>query len=462
MTQRGLRIDNALRLERIGALETEAGRVSETVQEQAKSLLPKLKRRALFEKSRVCKGCRNGKKKRLTCGECHGAGRFTEWLGFNPDSTQQAADVLYTGLRLPQRTHDGKVTTDEEALQSLLSFDKSGLVGAILRYRKLATMREQYERLEPAVDGYIRTVFNPAGTYTYRFSSAGAFFVPFSTNLQNLTESEAARDPLYRVRDCIIPDEGEVLLYVDLSQAEARVVACLSEDEELLRRWADPKWDIHTWTASAIFGIPEKMPKDDPKRFLGKQSRHAFNYGEGPNKFWRTINGSADITGVSISLAEARACFAGYHKLHPNLDKVWWTRVEAAITPGLADMRRGSLRNCFGAECLFYPRFDPNTDGLHPDSLRAAIAWEPQSTIGMLTNMGLLALWEQERGNGFRVLHQTHDGVVVGADKHRVRSVARLLKSSLEREITVNGRRLLVPAEVFLCEKRWSEPVRVL
>src|SRR3989454_559460 len=248
---------------------------------------------------RVCASCRTEKLNRQSCPACGGAGSAEHFL-LNCGSAPHLKDVLYNGLKLPRRTRAGKDTTDEEALQSLCALDPTGLVRLMLRHAKLDTMREIYERLAPDADGVVRTVFNPAGTYTGRFSASGAFYWPQSTNLQNLPAAEGARDVLYRVRECIVPQPGHVFLYADLSQAEAK-----------------------------------------------------------------------------------RIC-AGYHTLHPNLDRVWWDRVQHTLEA------ERPLVNCFGRVCNFYPRFDPYTGQLDQETLRAAVAWEPQSTVSHLAKLGLL------------------------------------------------------------------------
>jgi len=453
MTARGLRVDDTLRKERIALLSAEADKL----QEQAQNILSedvwdRLERPDLFYEEKVCKSCHNGKKKRLTCGSCGGQGKAYA-TNLNLGSERQLKDLLYNGLGLPERTTYGKVTTDEEALQSLVALDTTGLVRTALRYSKLDTQRSIYERIAPAPDGHVRTVFNAAGTYTGRLAAAGTFYVAFSTNLHNLSASEAARDPLFAVRDCIVPDPGEAFIYADLSQAEARVSACLSEDYELLDRWKDPKWDCHRWTASAIFSKPETAITAE-ERYLGKRCRHALNYGMGPNKFWRVINADADVTGIAITLSEAKRIHAAYHSLHPNLDNIWWNRVQCTIE------EHGTLETVFGRRCNFYPRLDPDTGQLDLETLRAAIAFEPQSTVADLKNEALLAAYAAE-GGVYRCLHEAHDAILVGCRKNAVLGTARILKRCLERPLTINAIALTIPAECFVGAASWSQLTRL-
>src|SRR5437660_10322416 len=190
MTARGLRVHDALRRERIAALAEEGARLLAASQPIVEGVLDKLKRRDLVEWWQTCKVCHNGKRKRLSCAACGALGR-ARVFSFNLASEKQLKDALYEGLKLPVRSRDRRVTTDEEALESLLALDKSGLVQLALRHSKLDTMRAVYERLAPAPDGAVRTVLNPAGTYTGRPTSAEAFYVPHSTNLHNLVAEEA-------------------------------------------------------------------------------------------------------------------------------------------------------------------------------------------------------------------------------------------------------------------------------
>lgn len=451
ITQRGMQVDEALRLERIAQLSAILAPLQEEAAQVVAGLRDKLKKPELMWKTKACPTCHNGKKKKLTCASCGGAGRF-ESFNFNLGSNQQLVDVLYNGLKLPLRLKDKKPTADEEALQSLAAIDKSGFVAFALKYAKAKTMQEIYERLEPAKDGRIRTILNPAGTLTGRFSSRGAFYVEGSTNLQNMPNFEAGRDKLYDVRECIVPTHGTVFLDADLSQAEARVTACLSGDEELLQRWRQSGFDVHRWTAAAMFSKSE-AEVSGKERYLGKVARHALNYGMGVVRFWRHVNANADVTGVSITMAEARRIHAAYHKLHPKL-ATWWEEVEWKLR------RSQPVTTCFGRRAAFYPRIDAQTETMDHDSLGAAIAYEPQSTIADLLNEGLLCLWGVEH-ELFRIVMQVHDSILVECKREDVKLVADLMRDCMERRIQVRDIELIVPVDIKLCETNWAQKVRI-
>ena len=337
----------------------------------------------------------------------------------------------------------------------MLALDKSDLVLYALRYAKLSTMVEIYERIAPAPDGHVRTVFNPAGTYTFRFNSKEAFYWPHSTNLQNLPNVEAKRDALYSVRDCIVPDPGEVFIEGDLSAADTRSVACLSEDDGLLAMLASGA-DIHKFTAANMLGVPQADVTKTQRDVIGKVTRHAGSFGEGWNSLMRRINGMADLTGLTATPAQAKTWTKNFQGLHPNLDKVWWNRVEQTLLAGKP------MRAYTGAACQFYPRIDPDTGQVDAESLRAAIAWEPQYNTSRLAKEGLLAMFQQESGRNWRVLMDNHDAVLLGVPKAMARAAAQALKNAMERTIRLNGYELRIPAEIFICRERWSDKERVL
>ena len=465
MLRRGLRVDEAKRREMLGALDAELTPLKERLNALVAPSLAKasVDKTRLFAEKWTCQTCRNGKKKRLTCEACAGQGQRV-WLEYNPSSEKQTKVVLYDLLKLPKRTKGGKLSSDEDDLKGLLAHDTSGVVKAQLRYKKCQTMRGAFERIAPGEDGRIRTWYNIAGTETGRFSSAETF-LERSTNLQNLANKVAAHEPLFDVRRCIVPDEGEVFLYADLSQAEARIVAALSGDERLLEMWSDPSFDIHAWTAAAIFG-KDVTNVSAQERFLGKVARHALNYGMGWNRFLQNVNADADITGVSISASDAKRIVAAYHHLHPRLE-AWWRKVATCLDT------HGHLETVFGRRRTFFGRRE--TDRWLDHTHKEAIAFEPQATVADLLNRGLLRYWRHYDNEGAvsggslqedgpmgntrhgRLLAQVHDAVLVSVPEEFASREATHLCECLEEEIEVAGTRLTVPCNIEVGRTSWAE-----
>ena len=466
--ERGLKIDDLKRKGMIVALEQSIAPKKEHVQEIALKLLQgakKVPKIDLFKQTWTCSCCRAGKAKMRECWscaglskkpgkrvlealpeplgpcrECDGQGRYEKWV-FNPASHEQVKVILYTLLRLPKRTKDGKLTSDEDALKDLRAHDESGFVEALLEITKATTIVKILQRMAPADDGRLRTWLNVAGTETGRFSSSETF-LEVSTNLQNLPKKVAAQDPRYDVRDCVVPDDGEVLLEADLSQAEARVVAALCGDAELLAKWDTEGFDVHRWTASIALNKPEDEVTKVERNVIGKTARHATSYQEGPMQFMKDVNSMTDFTGYSITSGQAKMALARLLKANRRLQS-WWDHVEAQLN------KSGMLETCFGRRRTFFQR--PGHE-----RLKEAIAFEPQSTVADLLNRGMLRWWQNYDGKIGRLIGQVHDSVLLSVPKERAKVAAKLLKKCLEEEIVVNGIPLTIPADVSTSAESWA------
>lgn len=477
MTERGMPVDDARRREMIARLDREREpMIAELERYVTETVLgahaDRLNGKAhLFRKRTVCKCCRNGKGKRdacwacagwekkptrkqetalvdagtplTSCAKCAGAGA-TERAVFNPASPEQVKIVLYDLLRLPKRTKDGKLTTDEEALKSLLAdadAEAREFITRLLRLGKMDTMRAILVRIAPAEDGRIRTTYNPAGTETGRFSSAETFLVE-STNLQNMPKREAV-DADLDVRSCFVATPGKVLVEADLSGAEAWVTAACCGDTDLLDKLRSG-FKIHEWTAAFVLthglGRPTEVSAvtESERQVFGKTPRHALNYGMQWSMFMRNVNAVADRTGRAITAREAKGVYSGYHALHPKLSQ-WWDEVLAKL------VTRGTLTTCFGRTRTFYGR---NRGERLGEAHREAIAFEPQSTIADLLNRGMLRWWRQHDGKVGELIAQVHDSIIVETTAARGKVVAELVRRCLTETIRVHGIEITIPVDV--------------
>ena len=497
MSSRGIRIDEARRVRMLADLEGERAAILPALETfVVEGVLPKFAERLngrahLFTERRVCACCRNGKAKRVACWacagfeakptkralqlravddtplwsgailehvegsnpicvlpvctKCNGAGAF-ERLVFNPASPEQVKIVLYDLLRLPARTKDGKLTTDAKALKSLLAEakpDAHAFIMQLLRLTKLDSIAEHLTRIAPGEDGRIRSIYNPAGTETGRFSSSESFLF-VSTNLNNLPKREVT-EARFNVKACCIPDDGHVFIEADFSGAEAWVTACCSQDFELLdvlRSGAK----IHRWTAARALGKPEAEVTEQ-EYSLYKTARHALNYGMQWKTFVENVNFVADRTGVAITAAAGKTTCDNYHTLHSKLAGVWWKDVQAKLVQPSA-----SITTCFGRKRVFYGR---NKGEWLGQTHREAIAFEPQSTIADLLNRGLLRWWRQHDGKVGSLLAQVYDSVLIEVPRERAQLAAQLVQRCLTEEIEVHGIRITVPVDVKVLES-WA------
>ena len=187
------------------------------------------------------------------------------------NSTQQLGDVLFTELRLPRtkRTKTG-YSTDAAVLESLKDMISQGQVEAadprapeilddILEYRELSKLKSTYVDALPALinprTGRVHTSYNQTGSATGRISSN-------DPNLQNIpVRTELGR----QVRKAFVASKGWTLLAADYSQIELRVLAHVSEDPDLVQAFLRDE-DIHSATASQVYGVPIDSVTSDMRR----------------------------------------------------------------------------------------------------------------------------------------------------------------------------------------------------
>ncbi len=226
---------------------------------------------------------------------------------FNINSPSQLGDILFNKLNLPtlKKTKTG-FSTDAETLEQLAPLHP--LVDKVLLYRQHMKIQGTYvDGLLPLVesDGRVHTTFHQTVAATGRLSSS-------DPNLQNIP----VRLPLgRRVRGVFIPSPGRELVAADYSQVELRLLAHLSQDENLLAAFAAGE-DIHRRTAAEIFGIPIEDVDS-----LWRNRAKAVNFG--------IVYGISDFglsrdTGVSRSEAKDYIAkyFARYPKLRSYFDEI--------------------------------------------------------------------------------------------------------------------------------------------
>jgi DNA polymerase-1 len=179
---------------------------------------------------------------------------------FNIQSPKQLGDVLFNKMGLPRPLKYGKgkvMSTAQDVLEELA--EHHPVPRLVLEFRQLAKLKSNYADSLPLLadaDGRVHTTFNQVGTATGRLSST-------NPNLQNIPiRTELGRE----IRAAFIPAPGCVLLSADYSQIELRLLAHFSADPLLMRAYQTGE-DIHTLTASEVFGVPaDVMDKETRNR----------------------------------------------------------------------------------------------------------------------------------------------------------------------------------------------------
>jgi len=193
---------------------------------------------------------------------------------FNINSPKQLGDVLFNKMELPRPLKYGKgkvISTAQDVLEELA--EHNAVPKLVLEFRQLAKLKSNYADSLPLLadgDGRVHTTFNQVGTATGRLSST-------NPNLQNIPiRTELGRE----IRAAFVAPQGCVLLSADYSQIELRLLAHFSADP-LLTRAYQTNQDIHTLTASEVFGVPaDTMDKETRNR--AKAVNFGIVYGISP------------------------------------------------------------------------------------------------------------------------------------------------------------------------------------
>jgi DNA polymerase-1 len=355
--------------------------------------------------------------------------------GLNPNSPKQLQHFFYKVLKLDPiisyKKGERKIAVDREALEKLLDHHLSEpFARHILAYRDVVKKAGMLStQIDP--DGRMRAAFNIAGTNTGRWSSsAGAF--GSGTNFQNITE---------KLRRPFVADPGHKIAYIDLEQAESRMVGAL-----VWEHFEDPTYldacesgDLHTLVCKMIW--PDLEWPGDPKgdraiadqnfylhfsyRDMSKRGGHGTNYYGQPSTMARHLK-------VSRNLMEEfqDAYFAAF----PGISR-WHTETARRL------QTTGVITTLCGRRRQFHGR-------LYDDAtLRKAIAYGPQSAIGDILNEGLLRLWKRGPEQGVALLAQVHDAVLIQYPEHNEADALALAAGCLEVPITVRGREIIIPTE---------------
>ncbi|HEY6020899.1 MAG TPA: DNA polymerase [Candidatus Paceibacterota bacterium] len=330
----------------------------------------------------------------------------------NVKSGPDIAHLLFDVMGIPRgRQNKTGPATDDKTLADLVlkcrTDQQRSVIQLVRETRQKRDMKSKFTEVERDEDKRSRGMYNPGGTGTGRLASKKFYPTGKGHQQQNVPKDT-------EVRSLFIPDDGFEFGYADLERAESMVVAYLTNDPLMLAHHA-PGMDAHRLLASLIFDVrPEQVTKD--QRYIGKQTRHAGNYMEGPLVFKINVSKVAHLTGVSITAAEAKFFINRYRELHPFLVE-WWADTEKEL------WRSRTLYNLMGRRRTFFDHID--------SILPTAVAYKPQSTVGDVLNAGILNIagtpchYVRERCNveeirtlscelnglGFQILNQVHDAI---------------------------------------------------
>lgn len=332
----------------------------------------------------------------------------------NVNSSLQMRQLLYVDLNLPVKYKRGttSVTANEEALNDLAKKYPSPLFDLILKIRHNRKIISTYLVDKGGDDGRMRCSYVIGGTETGRLSSRKSVFGT-GTNLQNIPSGVCRR--------MFIPDEGKVFVQADLSQAEARVVAYLAEEERLIDLFAKGG-DIHTQNAAWIYGKDSKTVTPE-ERDLAKRLVHASHYGIGGRTFGYH---------AGIPQSEAQTLLSKYFDTFPNI-KAWQLRVQSRLG------KSRTVTTPLGRKRTFFGRWGEQL-------FREAYAFVPQSVVGDVLNYAMIRLKRIHPPVEFML--QIHDAFVIQVTRGYVDLWLPKIEEAFNIPILINGRELVIPIDV--------------
>jgi DNA polymerase-1 len=335
---------------------------------------------------------------------------------FNLNSPRQLSDVLFNQMKIappPRAAGKGKTISTAQSVLDLLA-DEHEIVRLVLEYRQLAKLKSTYLDQLPAqadADGRIHTTLHQAATATGRLSSTGP-------NLQNIP----VRTPLgQEIRAAFIPAPGNLLLSADYSQIELRLLAHFSQDPLLLKAYREGI-DIHTLTASEVFGVPlGAMDKETRNR--AKAVNFGIVYG---------ISAFGLANQLGIPQREAADYIEKYFQRYAGVKRF----IDATID----QVRKEQLVRTLFGRVRPIPDIAAGNQNLRGFAERTAINTPLQGTAADMMRLAMIRLDKAltERKLQTRMTLQVHDELLFDAPAAEVEEVRTLVRQEMENVVKLS------------------------
>ena len=348
---------------------------------------------------------------------------------FNINSTKQLGEILFDKLNLPvyKKTRNG-YSTDVDVLEKLKP--EHPIIEKILEYRSLAKLNSTYvEGLLPYINkktNRIHSYFHQTITATGRISST-------EPNLQNIpTRIELGK----RLRKVFKPEKGYVFIDADYSQVELRVLANISEDENMIHAFLNNE-DIHKQAASKVFNIPiDEVTKE--QRSQAKAVKCGRGYG---------ISDFGLGEQIGVSRKKAKEYINQYLEKYSGIQKFMNDIVEIAKEKGYVETLFNRRR--------YIPEMKSNNYMVRQFGARAAMNTPIQGTAADIMKIAMINVYKElkQRNMKSKLILQIHDELIIEAFEEEKEDVKKILKDCMENAI-----KLKVPLEVEMSEaNNWYE-----
>jgi len=330
---------------------------------------------------------------------------------FNVNSTQQLAQILFDQLDLPQIR---KRSTAEDVLEQLKNHHP--LPGLVLEYRKLNKLKNTYVDVLPELihpeTKRIHTTFSQSVAATGRLSSS-------NPNFQNIPiRTEIGREIRKAFR---AQKKGWKIFSADYSQIELRIMAHLSQDAALVKAFQQGE-DIHTRTASDIFGVPLDSVLPEMRR-TAKIVNFGLMYGAGPYRLSRELG---------IPHSEARAIMEAYFSRYSGIKNYIDSTLEKVRETHYVETILGRRR----------PVWDIDSDNhLHREAAkRMAINMPIQGTNAEMIKLAMIAIQNQLIQQGFnaKMILQIHDELLFEVPEDELETLKPIIIHEMETALPLS------------------------
>ncbi|QIG88909.1 DNA polymerase I [Chryseobacterium sp. POL2] len=329
---------------------------------------------------------------------------------FNMNSPKQLGEVLFEKLKLDpkaKKTKTGQYATSEDVLQKLAS--KHEIIALILDYRQLQKLKSTYvdalpNQIDP-IDNRVHTTYAQTVAATGRLASV-------NPNLQNIPIRTLRGQ---QIRGAFVADEGKKIISADYSQIELRLIAEISNEENMIEAFQNGE-DIHAATAAKLFKIPiEEVSKT--QRSQAKSVNFGIIYGQG-------AFGLADQTGMSRT--EAKAMIDAYFQTYPRLKEYMSEQVENARKNGYVVTMLGRKRHLNDINSTNFV--------VKGHAERNAVNAPIQGSAADIIKLAMIKIDQvlKEKNLKTKMLLQVHDELIFEAPLEEVDEVSKLIKDAME------------------------------
>lgn len=347
---------------------------------------------------------------------------------FNINSPKQLGIILFEKLNLPKgKKLKSGYSTSAQILEKLRGYHP--IINMILEYRALAKLKSTY--VDSMVNlitprGRIHTSFNQTETRTGRISSA-------EPNLQNIpVRTERGR----KLRKYFKSPEGSVLIDADYSQIELRVMAHISGDENMINAFKNDE-DIHSITASQIFGVPVSMVTPE-MRARSKTVNFGILYG---------MSAFSLAQDLKISRFDAQNYINKYLEHYSGINNYMNEII-------LLAKKQGYVETIFHRR-RYLPELNSSNFLLRSFGERVARNMPIQGSAADIIKIAMINVYKRLLDEDFKskIILQVHDELIIESPEDESEEVKKLLKEEMENAVKLN-----VPLEVHIAVgKTWFD-----